>query len=82
MANGGTAISLEAPQLSSCRTRDDGIGLLRLAALEHPNALEYKAAGLVTDSSDDPLEANERSRGRRSGTSLGTRPVLPPRYRR
>src|SRR5262245_42551723 len=62
VADGRTAISPEASQLTSPGIRDDRILLLRQAALEYANALEHKGSGLGTDSSDDPLEANERGR--------------------
>src|SRR5437762_6668706 len=62
MAHGRSAVSTEALELSSCGTRDHRKGLLRLAVLEYPDALKHKGSGLGTDSSNDSLEADERSR--------------------
>src|SRR5690348_14167478 len=62
VANGRTAIATEALKLSSRGTGDDGIRLLRLAVLEHPDPLQHKGSGLAADSSYHPLEANERGR--------------------
>ncbi len=70
VANGGTPIALEATQLTSCGARNDGVGLLRLAALEFANALEHKSSALPTDSSDDPLETDEWN-GPSAGLSCG-----------
>src|SRR5689334_18459253 len=56
------AISPQALELSSCGTGDDGIGLLRLAVLEYPAAFEHERSRPPTDSSDEPLQANERCR--------------------
>src|SRR5882762_1177104 len=58
----GTAIAPESAQIPGRRARDDGIGLLRLAALEYPCALQYKSAGLAIDSSGESLEPDEARR--------------------
>src|SRR5438093_729119 len=57
-----TAIATKTLKLSRCGARDDGVGLLRSTVLEHPAALEHKRSRLASDSSHDPLEANERRR--------------------
>src|SRR5204862_8267832 len=62
VAHGRTAVSTEALELSSCGTREHRKGLLRLAVLEYPDALEHKGSGLGTDSCNDSLEADERRR--------------------
>src|SRR5512146_572685 len=62
VAHGRTAFAAEATQLSSGGARDDRIGLLGLAALEYPKALEYERPALPTDSSANALEADERRR--------------------
>src|SRR4029077_4259558 len=55
-------VSPQALELPRCGTGDDGIGLLRLAVLEYPGALEHKGSRPATDASDEPLKANERCR--------------------
>jgi hypothetical protein len=60
--NGRRPIAAQAAQLSRSGTRDDGIGLLGLATLEYPGALQHEAARFTTDSSDDPLQSDERRR--------------------
>src|SRR5688572_25301237 len=60
--DGGTAIAAQAQQLAGTGAGDDGIGFLCLAVLEYPGSLEHKCSGPAADSSDYPLEADERRR--------------------
>src|SRR5439155_23962713 len=60
--NSRRALAAQATKLSGSGARDDGIGLLRHAVLEHSSALEHKAARLPCNVPDDPLEADERGR--------------------
>src|SRR5438128_3308821 len=60
--NSRCALPAQAPKLSRSGARDDGIGLLRHAALEYSRALEHQAARFSCNLPDDPLEADERGR--------------------
>src|SRR5258706_11528181 len=62
VAEGRTAVSTEALELSGRGSRDDGIGLLRLGVLEYSDALEHETSGPATEAPNDPLEADERGR--------------------
>src|SRR5690242_9021232 len=56
------AFASETVQFSGGGARHYGIGLLCLAVLEYPGALEHKRAFLSPDASGDPLEPDERRR--------------------
>src|SRR5262249_1824362 len=62
VADRGSAVAPKALQLSGRGPGDNGIGLLCLTVLEYSGALQHEAPLLPADSSDDPLEANERRR--------------------
>ena len=75
--NGGAAVAQEALQVSSCGAGDNGIGLLRQPAFEYASALEHEGADLAADSSNDPLEAYERSRAVAAPSSNDHNGILP-----
>ena len=60
--NSRRALASQASKLSCAGASNDEIGLLRHAVLECSSALEHEAAHFPSNVSDDPLEADERSR--------------------
>src|SRR5438876_2522373 len=56
------ALAAQASKLSRAGARNDRIGFLRHAVLEHSTALEHEAARFPRKAPDDSLEADERGR--------------------
>ena len=78
VSDGRRALSAQALKLSRAGARDNDIGLLRQAALEHSSALEPEAARSPYKT-DDSLEADER---RAVAAIIRYSTALRPRCRR